>query len=76
MDAAYLRRSSIPLLLLVLSLYGNVMAKEKRNPALFEQVESAKANGRICQSNEPCYFGYVKVDKDLGSATYRILQTW
>lgn len=39
-------------------------------------VEPSESPQRKCQSNQPCYYGYIKVDLADGLVSFRALPTW
>lgn len=69
-------RSSIVLVLFVVSVSGTDKATKEPKPVALELINSENADLQFCESDEPCYFGYVRTEQDYGPATYRALQTW
>ncbi len=75
MTAAYFCMS-ILVFLVASRLCGSVGVNGKQMPAALIVKKSALADKRVCQSDEPCYFGYVRAERGYASATYRALQSW
>ncbi len=63
-------------LLVVIVFADGITAVENQNPMNDVDIMETQKTERVCQIDEPCYYGYVKLDQDYAVATYRTLPTW
>lgn len=67
---------SVAFVFLAVNILSSFGANGEQIPAPLQSTESVSKIPRVCRSDDPCFFGYVKVDQDSTLTTYRGLHTW